>query len=152
MTTLLFLMVCTLCWRLKQTCLVLLMVFTAHLNADPMEWTILNPCCMILTHGLSVRACAESIAACLASLMLSFAMVVRSSSAWVMAVSRNNSSLLFNFWRTACLCWHIKARCWCLFFFCCCFLVNEWSVLLLVEVWCPWWWAHWLVLVYCSCP
>ncbi len=62
----------------------LLMVFTACLNADPMEWTILHPCCMILTHGLSVRACAELIAACLASLMLSFAMVVRSSSAWVM--------------------------------------------------------------------
>jgi hypothetical protein len=84
-------MMCTQVLQLKRTCFVPVMFFIFCLNADPILCTMFRPCWIIPMSVVS-NLCAASIATCLALDVSSLAIVVWSSSAWVMLSLKNSSS------------------------------------------------------------
>ncbi len=105
-------MMCTRVLRLKRTCFAPVMFFFFHLNADPMLYTMFRPC-WISSMSVVLNLCAVSIAARFALDVSSLAIVVLSSSAWVMLPSRNSSllswrhrSVFLTFRRWSHHCWH----------------------------------------------
>jgi hypothetical protein len=97
--------------RLKCTCFVPVLFFIFCLNANLMLYMMFHPC-WISPMSVVSNLCAASIAACFSLDVSSLAIVVHSSSAWVMLPLRNSSLLSQRHQSVYLTCRRWSCRCW----------------------------------------